>query len=180
MNLIQFLWWEGVKTSEIYRIMTFQYAVTVWARGKFYKWVETFKEGQTSNIDDVSCFFKPSCNNYNVWKSKQRLLSTALLCMFYPWFFIANWSKDTVNRFLCVLQCGPASLCAVLQTLGKLQTDLQALSALAERDLQSSLLQDLIKDTVELLSNIQPFIQNLNQQATRWGTVLVNTASLRV
>jgi hypothetical protein len=66
-----------------------------------------------------------------------------------------------------VLQCGPASLCAVLQTLGKLQTDLQALSALAERDLQSSLLQDLIKDTVELLSNIQPFIQNLNQQATR-------------
>ncbi|XP_021933038.1 DNA mismatch repair protein Msh3-like isoform X4 [Zootermopsis nevadensis] len=70
----------------------------------------------------------------------------------------------------CIHQrCGPATLYAVLQTLGKLQTDLQALSALAEQDLQSTLLQDLIKDTVELLSNIQPFIQNLNQQAARDG-----------
>jgi hypothetical protein len=64
-------------------------------------------------------------------------------------------------------QSGPASLCAVLRTLGKLQTDLQALSALAEQDLQSPLLQDLIKDTIQMLSNIQPFLQNLNQQAAR-------------
>jgi hypothetical protein len=66
-----------------------------------------------------------------------------------------------------VLQCGPASLFAVLRTLGKLQRDLQALHALAEKDLQSSLLQDLIKDTICLLSNIQPFLDNLNEQAAR-------------
>jgi hypothetical protein len=66
-----------------------------------------------------------------------------------------------------MLQCGPTSLLAVLQTLGKLRRDLQALCALAEKDLQSSLLQDIIKDTICLLSNIQPFIDNLNQQAVR-------------
>ncbi|XP_023724696.1 DNA mismatch repair protein Msh3 isoform X2 [Cryptotermes secundus] len=70
----------------------------------------------------------------------------------------------------CIHQrCGPSSLYAVLQTLGKLQTDLQSLSALAEQDLQSSLLQDLIKNTVQLLSNIQPFLQNLNPMAARNG-----------
>ena len=66
-----------------------------------------------------------------------------------------------------MLQCGPASLFAVLQSLGKLRRDLQALSALAEKDLQSSLLLNLIKDTICLLSNIQPFLENLNQQAAR-------------
>lgn len=68
---------------------------------------------------------------------------------------------------MCVLQCGPTSLLAVLQTLEKLRQDLQALCALAEKDLQSYLLQNLIQNTVCLLSNIQPFLDNLNQQAVR-------------
>ncbi|GFG34869.1 hypothetical protein Cfor_10396 [Coptotermes formosanus] len=66
-------------------------------------------------------------------------------------------------------RCGPASLFAVLRTLGTLRRELQALHTLAEKDLQSSLLQDLIKDTICLLSNIQPFLDNLNQQAARIG-----------
>ena len=76
-----------------------------------------------------------------------------------------------------MLQCGPTSLLAVLQALGKLRRDLQALCALAEKDLQSSLLQDIITDTICLLSNIQPFLENLNQQAIRWDNVVADRSN---
>ncbi|KAJ4433160.1 hypothetical protein ANN_15417, partial [Periplaneta americana] len=69
----------------------------------------------------------------------------------------------------CIHQrIGPPSLCAVLRTLGKLQTDLESVCDFVDADLKSPLLQDLIKDALFNLSNIGPFLQNLNQQAARW------------
>ncbi|XP_069699526.1 DNA mismatch repair protein Msh3-like [Periplaneta americana] len=70
----------------------------------------------------------------------------------------------------CIHQrIGPPSLCAVLRTLGKLQTDLESVCDFVDADLKSPLLQDLIKDALFNLSNIGPFLQNLNQQAARDG-----------
>lgn len=100
----------------------------------------------------------------------------AVLYIFWLW----NFSSLLPGYFawiFFVLQCGPTSLLAVLQTLGKLRRDLQALCALAEKDLQSSLLQDIINDTICLLSNIQPFLDNLNQQAVRWDTVVADKSN---
>jgi hypothetical protein len=92
-----------------------------------------------------------------------------LYCTYFDCDIFVHCSQDALNGsfFVCVLQCGPTSLLAILQTLEKLRRDLQALCTLAEKDLQSSLLQDLFKNTICMLSNIQPFLDNLNQQAVR-------------
>jgi hypothetical protein len=50
-SIIHFLWSEGVKPSEIYRIMKVQYGDSYLGQGRVYEWVEGFQNGR-QNISD--------------------------------------------------------------------------------------------------------------------------------
>jgi len=50
--VIQFLWSEGLKSSEIHIIMLAQCGENCVTQRKMYKWAEVFRSVRTSDIDD--------------------------------------------------------------------------------------------------------------------------------
>ena len=50
-SIICVLWSEGVKPSEIYRRMKFQYGDSCLSQGRVYEWVERFQNRQ-QNVSD--------------------------------------------------------------------------------------------------------------------------------
>ncbi|KAJ9584414.1 hypothetical protein L9F63_021234 [Diploptera punctata] len=63
--------------------------------------------------------------------------------------------------------------------MGRLRTGLQVLCPPEEKGIKSALLQDLIKETVDLLVNVEPFLLNINEEVARKGnkTYLLNDFS---
>ncbi|KYO21352.1 histone-lysine N-methyltransferase SETMAR [Alligator mississippiensis] len=51
-SVIRFLWAEGVPPSEIHRRIVAQYGKNCLAQRKVYEWVEKFKHGRTSVVDE--------------------------------------------------------------------------------------------------------------------------------
>uniref|UniRef100_A0A7M4EMQ5 Mos1 transposase HTH domain-containing protein n=1 Tax=Crocodylus porosus TaxID=8502 RepID=A0A7M4EMQ5_CROPO len=51
-SVIRFLWAEGVPPSEIHRRIVAQYGENCLAQRKVYEWVEKFKHGRTSVVDE--------------------------------------------------------------------------------------------------------------------------------
>jgi len=57
--VIQFLWSEGVKPSEVHRIMLAQHRENCITQRKVYQWVAMFLSGTPSIVDD-ECSDRPS------------------------------------------------------------------------------------------------------------------------
>jgi hypothetical protein len=51
-TVVRFLWAEGVKSAEIHCRMLAQYGARTMHQQKIYEWIERFKEGRTSVMDE--------------------------------------------------------------------------------------------------------------------------------
>jgi hypothetical protein len=103
--VIRFLTSEGVKTSEIYREMTFRYGNNCMNKKKVYEWVERFIGGRISFVDDscpgcastVTCvevneqIYQHIWNNRRISISISRGKSCTRMTSIPSEFFVTEW-----------------------------------------------------------------------------------------